>query len=172
MPDETLHPAALSKRELLTQCESRRQRRSGPGGQHRNKVETAVVFTHTPTGIQGEASERRSQEQNRKVALFRLRVNLAIGSRRTIDLAKQEPSELWQARCKNRRIAVNSEHDDFPAVLAEALDVLAACGWDAKEATEFLAFSASQLTKLLQAEPRAFTELNRQREARGLSRLR
>jgi len=172
MSDKPLHPAAVSERELAAQCETRRQRRSGPGGQHRNKVETAVVITHTPTGIQAEATERRSQEQNRKVALFRLRVNLAIGSRQTIDLTVHQPGDLWQSRCKNRRIAVNSEHDDFPAVLAEALDVLAACGWDAQEAAQFLKISASQLTKLLQAEPRALAELNRQREARGLSRLR
>jgi len=172
MSDHPLHPAALSDGELAAQCKTRRQRRSGPGGQHRNKVETAVVITHTPTGIQGEASERRSQEQNRQVALQRLRVNLAIGSRRAIDLAEHEPSELWQSRCKNRRISVNPQHSDFPGVLAEALDVLAECGWDVKEAARFLTLSASQLTKLLQEEPRAFAELNREREERGLSRLR
>lgn len=172
MPDNTLHPAALSERELAAQCDVRRQRRSGPGGQHRNKVETGVVITHTPTGIRAEATERRSQAQNRKVAVFRLRVNLAIGSRHAIDLAEREPSELWQARCKNRRISMNSEHDDFPPLLAEALDVLAASDWDTREAALFLKVSASQLTKFLQAEPRALAELNRQREARGLSRLR
>src|SRR4051794_13878872 len=75
----TLHPACVPTAALLLQCEVRRQRRSGPGGQHRNKVETAVVLVHGPTGIRGEASERRSQTQNLKVAVQRLRVKLAIG---------------------------------------------------------------------------------------------
>jgi hypothetical protein len=172
MPDKPLHPAALSEPELAAQCETRRQRRSGPGGQHRNKVETAVVLTHTPTGIQAEASERRSQEQNRKVAMFRLRVNLAISRRTAIGLAEYEPSLLWRSRCNNRRLAVNFEHSDFPALLAEALDVLAACNWEAKQAARHLTLSASQLTKFLRSEPRAFAELNRQRGARGLSKLR
>ena len=58
------HPAALSPEELLHQCRARRTRRSGPGGQHRNKVETAGVLTHAPTGVQAEANERRSQAEN------------------------------------------------------------------------------------------------------------
>ena len=37
-----IHPAALPFDALLKECEVRRLRRSGPGGQHRNKVETAV----------------------------------------------------------------------------------------------------------------------------------
>lgn len=172
MADRTRHPAALPVSGLLVQCETRRQRRSGPGGQHRNKVETAVVITHTPTGIQGEASERRSQEQNRKVAIFRLRLNLALDVRVTFDPAVNVPSDLWWSRCRNRRISLSAEHDDFPAFLAEILDVLAATDWDIKPAAEVLRCSTSQLTKLLQSEPRAFTMLNQQRKARGRSRLR
>ena len=72
-----MHPAALPPDVLLNDCEIRRTRRGGPGGQHRNKVETAVVIKHRPTGAVGAASERRSQDLNRQAALQRLRVNLS-----------------------------------------------------------------------------------------------
>src|SRR5215208_2690516 len=72
------HPASLPADRLLADCTVERTRRSGPGGQHRNKVETAVVITHDPTGVQTEASERRSQVANLTKATFRLRVKLAL----------------------------------------------------------------------------------------------
>src|SRR5512136_1849191 len=72
------HPAALDLASLAAECDFRTTRRSGPGGQNRNKVETAVILTHRPTGLSAEAAERRTQGENRKYALFRLRVKLAL----------------------------------------------------------------------------------------------
>lgn len=164
------HPAALDSARLLRDCEMRTLRRSGPGGQHRNKVETAVVLQHRPTGIQAEANERRSQSTNHAVAVRRLRVNLAIGIR-----SDQEPeaptSHLWRSRCQNGRIRVNPDHEDFPALLAEALDYVAHSQWDVAAAATRLACTTSQLVKFLKDEPRAMALVNHERELVGLRRL-
>ena len=59
--DVALHPVQQPVEKLLRDCEVRHERRRGPGGQHRNKTESAVVLLHTPTGIEGQAAERRSR---------------------------------------------------------------------------------------------------------------
>ena len=53
-------------------------RGSGPGGQHKNKVETCVVITHIPTGIVERCQETRSRNQNLKLAKERLQKKLII----------------------------------------------------------------------------------------------
>jgi hypothetical protein len=159
------HPAALPIDELLADCRVERTRGSGPGGQHRNKTETAIVITHLPTGVRGEASERRSQGENLTQAKFRLRVELAIEVRAPRGAA---PSSLWIGRVGGERIAVSPTHDDFPAILAEALDCLAAEEWSATAAADWLGISTSQLVKLLKLAPRALWRLNAEQAARGL----
>lgn len=49
---------------------------SGPGGQHRNKVETGVRLVHRPTNTLVTATERRSQYANREAAFERMAVRL------------------------------------------------------------------------------------------------
>jgi hypothetical protein len=168
MSDPPEHPAALDPKAFSSQCVTRFTRRSGPGGQNRNKVETAVIVVHGPTGLSAEAAERRSQAENLKTALFRLRVNLAIHFRRP---DRDPPSPLWISRCRGGRIVVSPSHDDFPALLAEAIDLLDAHTYDVKTAASALGCSASQLIKLLKCEPRAFQVVNERRKTLELHPL-
>lgn len=164
------HPAALDDDHLLAECDQKFLRRSGPGGQNRNKVETAVILHHRPSGLTSEANERRSQGENRREALRRLRFSLAIEVRRPVD-PLAPPSPLWRSRLRSGRIGLNPDHDDVPAMIAEALDVIHDRDYDMKAAADVLGCTPSQLAKLLKLEPRAFAHVNRLRADRGLRTL-
>jgi hypothetical protein len=165
-----MHPSQLSETDLLAQCTVRRDRRSGPGGQHRNKVETAVVITHDPTQIRAEASERRSQADNRRNAIFRLRLSLALHYRGKVE-PTQVPTALWESRRVGERITISASHQDFPAIIAELLDYLEVTGFQLARAAEHFRASSSQLTRLLRSHPPALALVNERRVALGAGRL-
>ena len=166
-----MHPARLSDDDLLAQCEILRSRGGGPGGRHRNSTESRVVVRHRATGVEGNAGERRSQHENLAVAVRRLRLALATQVRELRDVAAP-PSSLWTSRVRGGRVVCSAEHRDFPALLAESLDVVAARDWDVRAAASALDVTPTQLVRFVATHPPALVEVNRRRAARGLSALR
>jgi len=165
-----IHPAALDADELMKQCTLTRGRASGPGGQHRNKVETHITIVHDPTGIEGQAGERRLAKDNQRTALKRLRLNLATEHRVFVPDGEIR-SELWKSRCRNKKIVCSVRHADFPSMLAEAMDVVDACGYDTRQAATRLACSGSQLVRLLADHPPALAKFNDERRLRSMRPL-
>ena len=88
----------LSDDALLAQCEVHAHRASGPGGQHRNKSETAIRLVHLPSGVTAEGKDERSQTQNRRIALVRLRDKLAKRAYRPPPRRKTRVSRGAKAR--------------------------------------------------------------------------
>ena len=173
-----MHPAALPPEALAKDLRFEATRSTGPGGQHRNRVATAVRLCHLPSGISAMATERRSQLENKKEALFRLRLKLALAIRTThqdadfVAPAAYSPSEAWRQRLRGSRISVNPRHEDFPALLAEVLDRLHLDRDDLERTATAFQISKSQLIKFLSSEPHALHALNERRKERGQRPLR
>ncbi len=68
MPKLELEDIDINKADLRVDT----FRSSGAGGQHVNKTESGVRFTHLPTGIVAESTDSRSQHKNREIAMGRL----------------------------------------------------------------------------------------------------
>lgn len=75
-------------------------RASGPGGQHRNKVQSGVRLKHIPTGLVVMATERRTQSENRRVARERLAEKLAELNAPVIPRVETKPTRA----SKNKRV--------------------------------------------------------------------
>lgn len=155
----------------MRQCSLGKGRSSGPGGQHRNKVETEVTLVHAPTGIFAKAGERRSAVENKRVATRRLRLALATEARAAVPDGDIR-SEVWRSRVSGGSISCNERHTDFPTMLAEAMDVIYASGLDHKRAALRLGCTPSQLIKLIAKHPPALSRLNNDRMAKRLHPLR
>ncbi len=93
-------PDILKKQVVVETYRSR-----GPGGQRKNKVETAIRLRHLPSGITVVATEHRSQSENRRLAFERLRnrlIKLNRPKRRRI--ATSIPPTAVEKRMEGKKI--------------------------------------------------------------------
>lgn len=166
---DVVHPALrLSDRELLAECVVHTYRASGPGGQKRNKVESAVRIRHLSTGVAAIAEESRSQLENRPRALRRLREAIALRVRSAIDPNQFHPPAEWEATVgKGGRLRINEQNPAYPIIVATVLDVLSACSGRVSDAAGLLGISTHHLTQFLAEHPRVWQAANRIRNQFG-----
>lgn len=163
------HPSVLAVDRLLEQCDLRTQRRSGPGGQHRNKTSSGAFLHHRPTGLVGEATERRSQAQNRDVALQRLRYLIAVHVRTPSPLDPQHEVECEletqiRKRFRGHTLRMNESNPDKPAVLALVLNDLWVAGGQPSLVGACWSVSTSKLVSLIRSHAPALAWVNQLRQ--------
>lgn len=81
--------ASISENDIQYQA----MRSSGAGGQHVNKVSSAIRATHVPTGIAVVSMDSRSQHQNKKLATERLLKKLED---ETLQQLKNHVGKQWE----------------------------------------------------------------------------
>ncbi|KAI4321219.1 hypothetical protein MLD38_034626 [Melastoma candidum] len=165
--------------ELMRQCEMDTFKASGPGGQHRNKRESAVRIKHVPTGIVAQAVEDRSQHKNRAAALLRLRALLALKVRNPVDLeAYTPPRELLQilppkstTRGPDCGPQIGPNNPKFVLGMQALLDLLFALDGSVSEAAKYLGLSTGALSRLILSDDSLRTAVNELRSTKGMKPL-
>ncbi len=170
----------LDQAKLLSQCEVHIYRSSGPGGQHRNKVSSAVRLKHRPTGITVTATESRSQHENKRNAVTRLRMKIACTIRRPVNtknLAIPAPvNECLFSPKKTtpsgvKRLEVGRKNQRFWPVAAFLLDLLQARSGRLAQAADLINITTSNLTSVLKSERHLFAAAQQIRRQNGLGNL-
>lgn len=142
----------LDDTALLSDCRQQRYRGSGPGGQHRNKVETAIRLRHQPSEIVVQAEESRSLEENRLRALRRLREQIAIEIRVRIDPLKPLAPEFLAQLGPKGTLRISRHNPSYPIIIATVLDALNNASGSYADAASMLGITTSQLVKLLRRD--------------------
>lgn len=90
------------------------KRGKGHGGQALNKTYSSVRIKHLPSGIVVEASEARSQFDNRKLAMEKLQTRLAesagnIASQKAQEVYDNKPSAAFSSQIRTYRMCGNAQ---------------------------------------------------------------
>lgn len=157
---------------LLAACQEHRYRASGPGGQHRNKTESAIRLHHKPTNITVTATERRSQHENRAVAISRLREAIAVQVRCPPSAENLSVPESLAGTTAGNRVIIGRRDPRELLLLAWVLDALVALQGRASEVARVFGLSTSQLVGLLKEDPKRLAAANAIRAEAGLEGLR
>lgn len=160
---------------LISQCEVDRYRASGPGGQHRNKTESAVRLRHKPTGATAIGEDSRSQAENKLHAVRRLRAAIALDVREPVVLEGYAPSRRLAAVVAGGTAPLGAKTrltGEYWAAMAELLDLLVAGGLEIGTTAQRLGITTGALSKLLLHDDQVARAVNDLRRARQMRPLR
>jgi len=160
---------------LIAQCEVDRYRASGPGGQHRNKTESAVRLRHKLTGVSAIGEDSRSQTENKMHAVRRLRAAIALGVREPVGLEHYAPSPRLANLVAGGTAPLGARTrltGEYWAAIAELLDLLVAGGLEIGTTAQRLGITTGALSKLLLHDDAVGRAVNDLRRARGMRPLR
>src|SRR5687768_2231149 len=160
---------ALDEAELERQCRFTAYRSGGPGGQKRNKTASAARITHPPSCITAHSSDFRSQTENRRRALHRLRFKLAAELRTPLDTRGYEPPAWLTALVSEGKLTANPKNPAYARIAAHALDVLDAAGARLSATAALLGVPTSNVVHLLAAEPTIHAAAQRIRQKYGVT---
>lgn len=164
---------ALADETLVHECDVDVYRASGPGGQHRNKVSSAVRLRHRATGLIVTATESRSQHENRARALRRLRRAIALHVRTPIDPEAYRPTPLLAGCISGQgRLCVGRRDARYLTAIGEILDLLAGCQMQVSSAAARLGVSTAHLVSFLKDDPHVWARVNQMRMEAGQKPLR
>lgn len=156
----------LSDRQLLVECRVHTYRASGPGGQKRNKTDSAVRLQHRPSGLIVVGTESRSQHENKARALGRLRQAIALNCRTRLDPDHFVlPAVVQSCRTRDGRLVVGRRDDRFWLVASTVLDALATAEGGIRQAAKLLGITSANLGKLLRSHPKLWAQANELRRA-------
>lgn len=152
----------LTDRQLLAQCEVHTYRASGPGGQKRNKTDSAVRLHHGPTGLIVVGTESRSQHENKARALRRLRQAIALRVRRPIERQRfQRPAWFEDLVGPERRLQPCPRSGAYWPAVRLVLDVLDGCEGRVAETGALLGVTTANLVHFMRSDPKVWEEVNR-----------
>jgi hypothetical protein len=156
---------------LLAECDVDTYRASGPGGQKRNKTESAVRLRHRPTGLIVIAEESRSQAENRTRGLKRMREALALRLRQPVT-QEGVPAEVQACIDKRGRLSVGRRDARYLPAAAATLDVLVMLNGSVAEAAARLGITTGNLSSFLTGDDDLIAAANHIRAGFGLKALR
>ena len=160
---------------LIRESEVDRYRASGPGGQHRNKTESAVRLRHKLMGVQAIGEDSRSQAENKLHAVRRLRAAIALEVREPVELDGYAPSPRLAALVAAGTAPLGAKTrltGDYWAAIAELLDLLVAGEVEIGATAQRLGITTGALSKLLLHDEHVARVVNDLRRGRGMRPLR
>ncbi len=162
----------LSDNALLAECRLIPYKASGPGGQKRNKVASAVRLVHVPSDIAVTASGSRSQSSNKATAVSKLRRQIALQyreDRQQVPDAKQVKYLLENRnRWKSERFHKEPQYWLGVSILLDGFCFLRC---SLRETAQWLGISTGGLGTLLKSNSALRMRVNYYRRQASLSEI-